>query len=100
MLKTALFLLMLYNHFVTVTWIASVSCSGCTYNIYRGVCSGTPYATGIVATVYIDPFVSPAQSYTYWATTVQGGQESGCSNSSTITVPTTNYSVNTLGIGN
>lgn len=82
----------LISHFVTLTWIASVS-PGVSYNVYRGTTSGGPYTklnTSLIgALLYVDNTVQAGQTYYYVVTAADGsGNESGFSAQATAAIPT------------
>jgi hypothetical protein len=68
---------------VNVTWQASLT-QGATYNIFRGTAPGkestTPYATGMVGTLFQDTQVTGGNNYCYVATAHTGGGSSAASN--------------------
>ena len=54
------------THAVNLSWTASTT-PNVTYNLYRsktaGLCSGTPYATGILSTAYVDNLGNGQHAY-------------------------------------
>lgn len=80
-------------HYVSLTWVTSVSPSVAGYNIYRGSTSGGPYtklnSSLIVGTNYTDNTVQSGQSYYYVGTAVDtSSTESGYSNQTMAVIPT------------
>ena len=76
------------GHSVTLSWDASQNAAS--YNVYRGVTSGGPYAkvaSAIVDTIYTDVQVTHNQTLYYVTTAVNGNNESGYSNETSAVIP-------------
>jgi fibronectin type 3 domain-containing protein len=75
------------NGLVTLNWTASVGAA--TYNIYRGAAAGgeggTPIATGVTSTTYVDKPVTNGTPYYYKIDAVNGIGPSGMSNEASAT---------------
>jgi hypothetical protein len=68
---------------IVLNWSAPLG-SNITYKVYRGTSasgeSGTPIATGLTATNYVDTNVTTGVTYYYYVTSVASGTESASSN--------------------
>jgi len=79
------------THSVDLAWDASRSDGVSSYNVYRGLVSGGPYAlvttSPIAATNFIDSGLASAETVYYVVTSIAGGVESAYSTQVSVAIP-------------